>query len=48
VNVQTLGVQEVVNHCGSLAANELKSIADLSPVETQRMFLTIGMLCTQK
>ena len=29
VNVQTLGVQEVINHCGGLAANELKSIADL-------------------
>ena len=29
VNVQTLGVQEVINHCGSLAANELKSIANL-------------------
>lgn len=29
VNVQTLGVQEVINHCGSLATNELKSIANL-------------------
>ncbi|HEY6180644.1 MAG TPA: metallophosphoesterase [Terriglobales bacterium] len=29
VNVQTLGVQEVINHCGGLASNELKSIADL-------------------
>src|SRR5204863_7649148 len=29
VNVQTLGLQEVINHCGGLATNELKSIANL-------------------
>src|SRR5436190_12287814 len=29
VNVQTLGLQEVINHCGGLATNELKSIANV-------------------